>query len=204
MQHPPQITELIARLSKLPGLGAKSATRLALHVLRMPEDEARALATAITEVKERIRLCSVCHDFTDQDPCRRCSDPRRDHSSICVVETPADLMVIESSGAYRGLYHVLGGALSPLQGLGPGELNIGDLLARVGSRAGAGQPVSEVILATGSSPEGESTCSYLLDRLKGSGVRVTRLARGLPSGMDLEFVDGRTLRQALEFRGEPR
>ncbi|MDR2339547.1 MAG: recombination mediator RecR [Deltaproteobacteria bacterium] len=204
MKHPPQIEELVERLSKLPGLGRKSATRLALHLLRSPEDEVSALAAALMAVKERIRFCSVCHDYTDQDPCPRCSDPKRDRGSICVVESPADLMVIEASGIYHGLYHVLGGVLNPLAGIGPDELNIQDLVARVDALAKTDSQVRELILATGSSPEAEATCSYIVTQLGGRDLRVTRLARGLPSGMDLEFVDGQTLRQALEFRGEAR
>jgi recombination protein RecR len=198
-QHPPQITELIERLAKLPGLGRKSATRLSLYILKRPEEEVKALAASLVAVKEEIRFCSVCHDYTDRDPCPRCSDPKRDRSTVCVVETPADLMTIESSGLFRGLYHVLGGVLNPLSGIGPDELNIQSLLDRVGPGT-EGDPVAEVLLATGSSPEGESTCSYLSDHLKAKGVTVTKLARGLPAGMDLEFVDGGTLKEALEHR----
>jgi recombination protein RecR len=203
MQHPPQINELIERLSRLPGLGRKSATRLALYILKRPEEEVQALASALVGVKEGIRFCSVCHDYTDRDPCPRCSDPKRDHGCVCVVETPADLIVIESSGMFRGVYHVLGGVLNPLAGIGPDDLNIPDLIARVDSPA-PGREIRELILATGSSAEGESTCSYILDRLANKELRVTRLARGIPSGMDLEFVDGQTLKQALEFRHQAR
>lgn len=203
MQHPPQINELIERLSRLPGLGRKSATRLALYILKRPEEEVRALASSLVAVKEGIRFCSVCHDYTDRDPCPRCSDPKRDHGCVCVVETPADLIVIESSGMFRGVYHVLGGVLNPLAGIGPDDLNIPDLIARVDSPA-PGREIRELILATGSSAEGESTCSYILDRLANKELRVTRLARGIPSGMDLEFVDGQTLKQALEFRHQAR
>ncbi|MDR3154597.1 MAG: recombination mediator RecR [Deltaproteobacteria bacterium] len=200
MQHPPQITDLIERLAKLPGLGRKSATRLSLYILKRPEDEVKGLAAALVAVKEEIRFCSVCHDYTDDDPCPRCRDPKRNRAVVCVVETSADLITIESSGLFRGVYHVLGGALNPLAGIGPDDLNIQSLLDRVDRAREEGSPVEEVLLATGSSPEGESTCSYLLDRLKAKGVEVSKLARGIPSGMDLEFVDGVTLKEALENR----
>jgi recombination protein RecR len=166
----------------------------------MPEEEVKALAAALVSVKEGIRFCSVCHDYTDEDPCPRCRDPRRDRQTVCVVETPADLIAIESSGLFRGLYHVLGGVLNPLAGIGPDDLNVRSLVERIERSREEGPPVREVLLATGSSPEGESTCSYLADRLKATGVEVTKLARGLPSGMDLEFVDGGTLKEALEHR----
>jgi recombination protein RecR len=200
LQHPPQITDLIERLAKLPGLGRKSATRLSLYILKRPEDEVKGLAAALVAVKEEIRFCSVCHDYTDDDPCPRCRDPKRNRAVVCVVETSADLITIESSGLFRGVYHVLGGALNPLAGIGPDDLNIQSLLDRVDRAREEGSPVEEVLLATGSSPEGESTCSYLLDRLKAKGVEVSKLARGIPSGMDLEFVDGVTLKEALENR----
>ncbi|MDR1079515.1 MAG: recombination mediator RecR [Deltaproteobacteria bacterium] len=200
MHHPPQIAELIDRLAGLPGLGRKSATRLSLYLLKRPEKEVRALASALLAVKEEIRFCSVCHDYTDEDPCPRCRDPKRDRSTVCVVETPADLIAIENSGMYRGVYHVLGGVLNPLAGIGPDDLNIQSLADRVRGSLGGEDPVREVLLATGSSPEGESTCSHISDVLKDTGVSVTKLARGLPAGMDLEFVDGGTLKDALEFR----
>jgi recombination protein RecR len=200
LQHPQQITDLIERLAKLPGLGRKSATRLSLYLLKRPDDEVKGLAAALVAVKDEIRFCSVCHDYTEDDPCPRCSDPRRDRATVCVVETPADLVAIESSGLYRGGYHVLGGVLNPLSGIGPEDLNIESLLERVVASRDTEDPVTEVLLATGSSPEGESTCSYLSDRLKPLGVTVTKLARGLPAGMDLEYVDGGTLKEALEFR----
>jgi recombination protein RecR len=199
-KHPPQIAELIERLSRLPGLGPKSATRLALYFLGRETEEVRALAKALVAVKEEVSFCSVCHNYTQQDPCPICSSPERDADQICVVETPADLLAIETSGLYRGQYHVLGGVLSPLNGIGPSDLNIDDLVFRLDSRFEEGHPIREVLLATGSSPEAESTCVYLIDRLKDKGAAITRLARGLPVGVDLEYVDGGTLKQALEFR----
>ncbi len=202
--NPPALEELIERLSKLPGLGRKTATRLALFFLRQPEEDVRALARALVEVKEKIRFCSLCHNFTDEDPCPRCSDPFRDRSVICVVETPADLMALDAPGLFKGLYHVLGGALAPLSGVGPDDLKIEELLQRVEESGGSDENprIREVLLATGSSPEGEATSTYLAQRLKERGVTVTRLARGIPIGVDLEYVDGATLRQSFEFRRE--
>ena len=203
-QNPPALEELIDRLSRLPGLGRKTATRLALFFLRQEDDFVETLAAALLAVKEKIKFCSRCHNFTDQDPCPRCADPRRDHSLICVVETPGDLMALETSGLFHGLYHVLGGALAPLAGVGPDDLKIEELLRRVEQSGGEdGRPrVREVLLATGSSPEGESTAVYLAGRLKTLGVAVTRLARGIPLGVDLEYVDSATLRQSFEARRE--
>jgi recombination protein RecR len=201
-KHPPQLTDLVGRLGRLPGLGPKSATRLAMYLMGRDRDEVAGLAAALLAVKDEIKFCSTCHNYTQSDPCPLCADPARDHGQICVVETPPDLLAIEASGLYRGLYHILGGVLSPLSGVGPGDLHISDLLGRVESAAGEGRPVREVLLATGSSPEAESTCAYLLDHLKALGASVTRLARGLPSGVDLEYVDNGTLKQALEFRRE--
>jgi recombination protein RecR len=199
-KHPPQIARLIELLSRLPGLGPKSATRLALYFLAKDVEEVRALAETLMAVKEEIGFCSVCHNYTQTDPCPLCADERRDRGLICVVETPADLLAVEASGCYHGLYHVLGGVLSPLSGIGPGDLHIVDLVGRLERAALDGEPVREVLLATGSSPEAESTCVYLSERLKDKVESVTRLARGLPLGVDLEYVDNGTLRQALEFR----
>ena len=202
--NPPVLDDLIEKLAKLPGLGRKSATRLSLFFLRQSDDEVLALAKALVEVKEKIRFCSLCNNFTDEDPCPRCSDPRRDRSVICVVETPADLLALDASGLFHGLYHVLGGALAPLSGIGPDELKIDDLLRRI-DQSGTDDDhpaVREVLLATGSSAEGEATSTYLAERLKERGLTVTRLARGIPIGVDLEYVDGATLRQSLEFRRE--
>lgn len=202
--NPPALEDLIVRLSRLPGLGRKMATRLALFFLRQPGEDVRGLARALLEVKNKIRFCSVCHNFTDQDPCSRCSDPHRDQGVICVVETPADLLAIDSAGLFSGLYHVLGGVLAPLAGVGPDDLKIDELLKRVEAGDAERRPlIREVLLATGSSPEGESTAVYLSARLRErGGVTVTRLARGLPSGVDLEYVDSATLKQSFEYRRE--
>lgn len=195
--HPPALTELIKRLARLPGLGPKTAIRLALFFLRQPEEQVRGLAQSLLDVKAKIKFCSLCHNFTDQDPCPLCSDPHRDQSLICVVETPGDLMALEAAGVFRGRYHVLGGALSPLNGIGPDDLRSRELLDRLEPEG-----VTEVLLATGSSPEGESTAVFLADRLKARGVRTTRIARGVPVGVDLEYVDEATLKQAFDNRRE--
>ncbi len=202
MQEPSRLTaaplaRLIEELFKLPGIGPKSAQRLAYHILRQPVSEARALASAILEVKEKIAFCSVCQNVTDADPCRLCTDERRDRSAICVVEEPQDVMVVERSGSYRGLYHVLHGAISPMDGIGPEDLKIKELLDRI--EAGG---VAEVILATNPNLEGEATAMYLARVLRPLGVKVTRLARGLPVGGDLEYADDVTLARALEGRQE--
>jgi len=202
--NPPALEELIEQLSRLPGLGRKTATRLALFLLRQEDEFVQDLARALLALKASLKFCSLCHNFTDQDPCPRCSDPRRDRSLICVVETPGDLLALETSGLFGGLYHVLGGALAPLAGVGPEDLKIEELLRRVeAGGADESQPrIREVLLATGSSPEGESTAVYLAGRLKALGVAVTRLARGIPLGVDLEYVDSATLRQSFEGRRE--
>jgi recombination protein RecR len=202
LQEPSRITaaplaRLIEELYKLPGIGPKSAQRLAYYILRQPAAEARALAAAILEVKEKIAFCSRCQNVTDVDPCRLCTDERRDRSAICVVEEPQDVMVVERSGSYKGLYHVLHGAISPMDGIGPEDLKIKALLDRL--EAGG---VTEVILATNPNLEGEATAMYLARLLRPLGVKVTRLARGLPVGGDLEYADDVTLARALEGRQE--
>ncbi len=202
MQEPSRLTaaplaRLIEELYKLPGIGPKSAQRLAYYILRQPAAEARALAAAILEVKEKISFCSVCQNVTDVDPCRLCTDERRDRSAICVVEEPQDVMVVERSGSYKGLYHVLHGAISPMDGIGPEDLKIKALVDRIGAGG-----VAEVILATNPNLEGEATAMYLARLLRPLGVKVTRLARGLPVGGDLEYADEVTLARALEGRQE--
>ncbi len=193
--HAQPISRLIQELTKLPGIGEKTASRLALHILKSSREDVDALATAILEVKEKIRLCSQCFNLTEQDPCRLCQDPRRNAEMICVVGGPEDLMALERSGSYRGLYHVLHGVLSPLEGVGPQDLRLSELLARL-----QGGRVKEVILATNPSVEGEATAQYLSQILKPLGVRVTRIARGVPMGGDLQYIDSVTLSKSLENR----
>jgi recombination protein RecR len=191
------IQRLILRLARLPGIGEKTATRLAFHILRAPEGQARELAQAILEVREKIRLCSVCCTLTEDDPCAICADARRDASLLCVVAQPTDLLAVERSGHYRGRYHVLHGVLSPLDGIGPDDLRIGELVRRLDA---AGP--REVILATSPNVEGEATAMYLARLIKPLGVRVTRIASGVPIGGELEYVDQVTLTRALEGRRE--
>ena len=191
------VSRLIEELGKLPGIGPKSAARLTYHLLRIPEAEARALAEAIIAVKEKTVLCSSCQNITDSNPCAICGSKERDHSIICVVKEPLDIMALERTGQYKGLYHVLHGVLSPMDGIGPDDLKIKELLQRL--KAGS---VEEVILATNPNLEGEATAMYLQRLLSPFGVRLTRLARGLPVGGDLEYADEVTLTHALEGRQE--
>jgi len=191
------IAGLIEELNKLPGIGPKSAKRLAYHLLRSPDEEARALAEAILTLKEKIKLCSICFDNTDCDPCRICQDTERDHSKICVVEKPSDILPLEQTGKYNGVYHVLHGTISPTQGIGPEELKIKELLARLKDGS-----VTEVIVATNPNVESETMAMYLQQIITPLGIRVTRLARGLPFGAELEYADDLTLGQALENRRE--
>jgi recombination protein RecR len=192
----PAVDNLVAQLTRLPGIGSRTAHRLAFHLLQVPKQEALALAEAIQDVKERVRFCRECGNLTEEDVCVICLDARRDHSTICVVEQPADLLSVERTAEYRGLYHVLGGSLSPLDGVEPENLRIDELLHRV-ERNG----VQEVVLATNPNMTGEATAAYLADRLRGR-VRVTRLASGLPVGGDLEYADEVTLGRALVGRRE--
>jgi recombination protein RecR len=191
------ISRLIRELAKLPGIGEKTASRLAFHVLRAPGEYARDLAQALVEVKEKIRLCSVCMNLTEQDPCSLCADARRDASLIAVVATPPDLYAIERTGGYRGRYHVLHGVLSPLEGVGPDDLRIRELLTRL-----SGSDVREVILATSPNVEGEATAMYLAKVLRPLGIKTTRIASGLAVGGELEYADGVTIARALEGRRE--
>jgi recombination protein RecR len=190
------VENLVAQLTRLPGVGSRTAHRFAFHLLRVPEEEALALAAAIQEVKERVRFCNECGNLTEEEVCAICLDARRDHSVICVVEHPVDLISLERTHEYRGLYHVLGGSLSPIDGVEPEHLRIDELLRRV-ERNG----VVEVVLATNPNMTGEATASFLADRLRGR-VRVTRLASGLPVGGDLEYADEVTLGRALSGRRE--
>ncbi len=197
MDYPAPIARLIDELRKLPGIGPKSAQRIAFHLLRGSRDDANRLSQAIGTLLDDVRTCSVCHAVTDQEVCVHCSDPKRSDKAICVVEEPHDLVAIEKTRDFRGRYHVLHGALSPLAGVGPDELRIQGLLDRV--RAGA---VEEVILATSPTVEGEATAVYLARLLKPLGVRVTRIAMGIPVGSDLEWADEVTMSKALEGRRE--
>ncbi|HEX8732403.1 MAG TPA: recombination mediator RecR [Ktedonobacterales bacterium] len=195
------ITALIEELAKLPGIGPKSAQRLTFYILRSPADQARRLAEAITRVKENAIQCSVCCNITESDPCPICASPERDHGLICVVEQPLDVLALEKTGVLKGVYHVLHGALSPLEGIGPRDLKIDELAARV--RAGAeGEPVREVILATNPNQEGDYTATYIAQAIARPDLLLTRLARGLPIGGDLEYADEGTLSRALEGRRE--
>jgi recombination protein RecR len=194
--YSPAVENLVSQLTRLPGVGSRTAQRLAFHLLRVPKDEAAALAGAIADVKERVRFCSECGNLTEEDVCDICRDARRDRAVVCVVEQPADLISVERTHEYRGLYHVLGGALSPIDGVEPEHLRIGELLQRV-ERNG----IQEVVLATNPNMTGEATAAYLADRLRGR-VRVTRLASGLPVGGDLEYADEVTLGRALSGRRE--
>lgn len=188
---------LVDQLQRLPGIGAKGAQRLAFHLLRQPRDDVEALVGAIRDVKEKITYCSVCHNITDADPCYYCTHDGRDRRVICVVEDPNNVAAVERTKEFNGAYHVLMGALSPLQGIGPDDLRIQSLLDRVG-RGG----VTEVILATNPNVEGEATAIYLAKLLKPLGVRVTRIAMGLPVGSDLEYADDVTIHKAMEGRRE--
>jgi recombination protein RecR len=192
----PAVDNLVAQLSRLPGVGTRTAQRLAFHLLRAPKDEALALANAVEEVKERVRFCRDCGNLTEEERCAICEDARRDRTVVCVVEQPVDLISLEKTHEYRGLYHVLGGALSPLDGVDPEHLRIDELVGRV-ERNG----VEEVVLATNPNMTGEATAAYIADRLRGR-VRVTRLASGLPVGGDLEYADEVTLGRALAGRRE--
>ncbi len=195
--YPEPVARLIDALQKLPGIGPKTAQRLVFFLLKRPPEEVATLGEAIARVKTHIISCSVCFNVTEEDPCRICTDPGRDPTSLCVVEEPNDLLAIERTGQYRGRYHVLLGALSPLDGIGPEDLRVRELLARLES-----QPVDEVILATNPNVEGEATAIYLAKLLKPLVGRVTRIARGLPVGGDLEYADEVTLGKALEGRKE--
>ncbi|HKN19304.1 MAG TPA: recombination mediator RecR [Dissulfurispiraceae bacterium] len=189
------IENLVSQLTKLPGIGRKSAQRLAFFILTMPASEAKGIADAITDVKDNARFCSVCFNITALDPCEICSDPSRDRSRICVVEEPSNILAIERTKSYNGLYHVLLGALSPLDGITPDRLKIEELSARI--RAGG---IDEIILATNPNTKGEMTAQYIAEMLKQSGVNISRIAYGLPIGSDIEFADEVTLSKSLEGR----
>lgn len=203
-QHAPPVQRLVTELSKLPGIGNRTAQRLAFHLLRTSAEDATALAEAIVEVKEKITLCEVCFNLTDEPRCRICQDPRRDHSLVCVVEEPSDVIPMERTHEYHGVYHVLGGALSPIDGIDPEDLKIAELLARVRGDgvAESGGPMREVVLATNPTTTGEATALHIAEQLRREvpDVAVTRLASGLPVGSDLEYADEVTLGKAFAGR----
>lgn len=200
--YPEAVDRLIDELSRLPGIGRRTAERLAFHVLKAEEPEAMRLASAIADVKRTVRHCSACYNLTDEDPCPICRDPRRERGRILVVEQPKDLIALEQTGMYRGLYHVLMGRLSPLDGIGPGDLTVDALLRRIDDPAAApgGEPITEVILGLNPNLEGDGTSLYLREALKARGVPVSRLARGLPSGWQLEYASKAVLADAIQGR----
>lgn len=193
--YPTSIRQVIRQLSKLPGIGEKTAERLAMYILRSSRSDAEQLARSIGELKDKVRLCSICFSLSEAEHCNVCSNPSRDERMLCVVEQPADMVSIEKSGAYNGRYHVLQGALSPMDGIGPDAIRIKELIARI--VAGG---IQEVILATGTHVEGEATASYLLGLLEKFPVKVTRIASGVPIGGDLKYIDQVTLKRAMETR----
>lgn len=195
---PPAMMRLVKELSRLPGIGEKTAARLAFNLLNRPRDEVIALAEALLEMKERVGLCSECFGLSDSPRCHICDNPSREHDVVCVVEGPADLMAIERARSFNGVYHVLHGALAPLDGIGPDDLKMKELSARIGNPPG----MREVIIATNATVEGEATALYIARLLKPAGVMITRLARGLPAGGDLEYSDAATLASALTGRRE--
>lgn len=192
---PPALDRLIKDLSTLPGIGKKTATRLALYLLRRPAGEAKRLAEDLNQLHESIRLCSSCFTFSETDPCVICGDAKRDNRLICVVEEPGDLLAIEKTGVFRGVYHILHGVLAPMDGIGPEELKIRELMKRT-----EGGRVSEVLVGTSSTVPGEATASYLIDILQRNKVKVSRLACGIPMGMDIKYADEHTLAKAIETR----
>ena len=193
-QYPKTIRNVIRGLSKLPGIGGKTAERLAMHLLKIPERQVLELARQLTEMKAKTRLCGQCFALSDDDLCHICASPHRENTRICVVEQPADMVSIEKSGVWNGTYHILQGALSPIDGIGPDAIRLQELIKRVQSGA------TEVVLATGTSAEGESTAAFIRDRLKEMGVAVTRIASGVPMGGDVKYVDQVTVKKAMESR----
>ena len=196
------VAKLIDEFKRLPGVGQKSAQRLAFYVLRRPDAEVQSFASALLEVKQKITFCSVCNNLTDVDPCLYCANPKRDRSIICVVEEPYNLVAVEKTRSYKGLYHVLHGSLSPLRGVGPDELMLANLLPRLRPENNEGVEVKEIIVATNPTTEGEATANYIARLLKPLGVKVTRIAMGMPVGSDLEYVDEVTMDKALANRHE--
>jgi recombination protein RecR len=199
---PEPVIRLIEAFAQLPGIGPKTASRLTFYLLRRPAEQAEVLADALRDLKQKIVFCSECSNITEANPCVVCQDEGRDRSIVCVVEEPLDVLAIDRTGEYRGLYHVLHGAISPVEGIGPDELRINELMGRLKEAGLKGQPVQEVLLATNPNLEGEATAMYLARLIQPLGIRVTRLARGLPVGGDLEYADAVTLSRALEGRRE--
>jgi len=194
---PPALERLIQDLARLPGIGKKTASRLAMHIMRSPAEEARAFAADLADLHSAVKLCSSCFVFSETDPCRICSDPRRSNEVVCVVEGPDDLLAIEKTGAYQGLYHILHGVLAPMDGIGPEEIKINELVDRIRSKK-----ITEVLIDTSSTVPGEATASYLARILHPEKVKVTRLACGIPMGMDIKYADEVTLARAIETRQE--
>ncbi len=193
--YPDAILKLITSFSTLPGIGRKTAERLALHLLHAPDHEAATLAADIIELKKSVRICATCFALSDQEKCLICIDPSRDHGVICVVENPADMAAIEKSKAFSGCYHVLGGALSPIDGIGPDDIRLAELFGRADPGL-----VREIIIATRTNVEGEATAAYIMDRLKSRHITITRIASGVPMGGDLQYVDPLTMQKAMEKR----
>jgi len=196
------VAKLIDEFKRLPGIGGKSAQRLAFHVLRRPQNEVDSFANALLDVKARIVFCSVCNNLTDVDPCLYCTNPKRDRSQICIVEEPYNLVSIEKTRSFRGLYHILHGSLSPLRGIGPDDLMLNNLITRLRPENNDGVEIAEIIIATNPTTEGEATANYIARLLKPLGMKVTRIAMGMPVGSDLEFVDEVTMDKALSNRHE--
>jgi len=193
--YPPSVTNLIKNLSKLPGIGKKTAERLAMHILRAPKKDAYDLSKSILEIKEKVRLCSKCFSLSDNKKCSICSNHSRNSSLLCVVESSADMIAIEKSGAFTGLYHILQGALSPMDGIGPDDIRVFELFSRIEKDS-----IKEVVVATGTSVEGESTASYIYGKLKNTPIKITRIASGVPIGGDLKYIDQVTIKKAMESR----
>ncbi|HYK20318.1 MAG TPA: recombination mediator RecR [Pyrinomonadaceae bacterium] len=202
LEYAEPVTKLIDELKRLPSIGHKSAQRLAFHIMRAPEADLERLITALREVKQKIVLCSICNNLTEVNPCRFCSSSTRDHSVICVVEEPHSLVAVEKTRSFKGVYHVLHGSLSPIRHIGPSELQLANLLPRLKPENNEGVAVKEVILATNPTTEGEATANYISRLLKPLGLRVTRIAMGMPVGSDLEYVDEVTMDKALANRHE--
>jgi len=193
--YPATIVNLIKSICKLPGIGEKTAERLSMHILRAPRKEAEQLSKSILEAKEKVRLCKLCYGLSDDEVCKICTDPTRDASLLCVVEQPADMVAMEKSGAFIGRYHILSGVLSPMNGVGPEDIRMAELIAKIKR----GQ-IKEVVLATSTSVEGEATASFIAERLETEALKVTRIASGVPMGGDLKYVDQVTLKKAMEAR----